>query len=674
LAAQPTDPKRLEAELQELRDAQYRTLRLVDQLNAEIEALRVSQLKLKKSYRNLDERLSNTSRLAESIEQSRIWQSLKAAAAFALSWQARLSGQPPPPPTTAPAGFKMSGPVKPGRRRTGQASSARATASRHSAGRNSVEAWKSALLSVLRTSPIPAAATPRVSIITPAYNTKPEWFAEVAISVLEQSCPDWEWIVVDDASRDRAFHALFDVLQSHPRIRILRLPENRNISGATNAGLEAAQGEFVAFLDHDDLLHNEAVARSLAALDQGLDAVYTDSDKVDAFGLRTEPFHKPAWSPDYFRGVMYVGHLLTLRTELARRAGGFDSRFDRIQDYEFFLRVSEQTQRIGHIPEVLYHWRTVPGSIASEESAKGDIQNLQVAAVSQHLARLALPALAEPGPQAHRVRVKPALRDYPKISIVIPTKDAPDVLETCLKSLFERSTYTRFEVVLCDNDTTDARARNLFTRFPVVVQPVPGRFNYSRANNLGVAASSGEYLVFLNNDTELVTPDWLEEMLLYAAQPGVGAVGAKLLYPDRTLQHAGVILGMRGTADHGMRFAPEDADGYFGSLSVAREVSAVTAACLMVRRSSFDAARGFNEHYFTAYQDVDLCLTLRRQGLRNIFQPNAVLLHYESRTRGKYYDHVDRHLLLDRFHPEIDAGDPYYNPNFDLDSGDYRLL
>jgi O-antigen biosynthesis protein len=669
-----TKINQLENELRELRDTQYRTLRMMDQLTAELEAQRLAQLKLKKSYANFDERLTNTTRLAESMEQSKIWQTLKSSAGTMLHWSAKLRGQPPPPKiTVAPTTPRPKHRIE--KKKSNKPRESRASATRHSAGRLGPDSWKSLLTSLVRTRSQPTLDLPRVSILTPTFNTKVEWFAEAAVSVLEQTSAEWEWIIVDDASTDREFHQLFDILEQTPRIKVIRLQQNLNISGATNRALELATGEFICCFDHDDLLHPTALAQCLDALEkQKLDAIYTDSDKVDSFGMRSEPFHKPAWSLEYFRGVMYVGHLLCVRTDLARKVGGFRTEFDKIQDYEFFLRVSENTKSIGHLPEVLYHWRVVPGSIASTQDAKGSIETLQVGAVQQHLQRVGFPGVAQPGTQAHRVSVVPhSALPSPLISIVIPSKDAADVLSECLSTIYSHSTYRNFEVIIADNGTTQPAALKLFQQHPVKVVDCAGKFNYSRSNNLGVAASKGDFILFLNNDIEVVTPNWLQEMLLYAQQSDVGAVGAKLLYPDSTIQHAGVILGMRGTADHVARFAAADSDGYFGSLSTAHEVTAVTAACLLMKRHDFDRIGGFNEHYFTAYQDVDLCLELRRLGLRNIFTPRAVLIHHESKTRGKFYDHVDRHLLLDRFESEIEAGDPYYNRNFELETGDYRL-
>jgi GT2 family glycosyltransferase len=408
-------------------------------------------------------------------------------------------------------------------------------------------------------------------------------------------------------------------------------------------------------------------------LSEGYDVVYSDEDKLeDKNGELVEPFFKPAWSPEYFRGVMYVGHLLCVRRELAVRTK-FDSSFDGVQDFEFMLRLSETSPRIGHIPRILYHWRKTPGSIAERTDAKPQIATLQEKAVNAHLARLKLPARATQSPLPHRLELVPLPREtHPRVSIVIPSRDAPEVLGRCLKSIFGKTSYPNFEVVLIDNETTNEEALALMTRYPVRRIPFPNPFNFSRANNEGAAAAEGDLLVFLNNDTEVVTADWLQHLAYYAEQPEVGAAGALLAYEDRTVQHAGVALGMRGTADHVMRRFPVNVDGYAGNLACAREVSVVTAACLMVRAPLFHKIGGFNPHFFTAYQDVDLCLRLRARGLRIVLTPRALLLHHEFVSRAQsYYDTVDRMLLLDRWEEDIERGDPYYNRNLDLERGDY---
>lgn len=514
--------------------------------------------------------------------------------------------------------------------------------------------------------------SPFISVLTPVHNTKPEWMAEAALSLLNQTSPDWEWCIVDDGSDSRETRKLLELLGSvSPRIQVSS-SAGKGISAATNQALDLARGEYVCFLDHDDLLHPIALQSIEDKLGEGYDIVYSDEDKLEeTSGALVEPFFKPDWSPEYFRGVMYVGHLLCVRRELAIRRR-LDSAFDGVQDFEFMLRLSEATSRIGHVPEILYHWRKTPGSVAEKTDAKPQIGLLQERAVNAHLERMKLRARAEQANLPHRLKFIPAKREsYPKVSIIIPTRDAPDVFGCCLGSIFEKTSYPNFEVIVLDNETTDPAALELMEKYPVRRIPFSGRFNFSRANNEGAIAATGELLVFLNNDTEIISDDWLEHLAYYGEQPDVGAAGALLAYEDHTVQHAGVALGMRGTADHTMRRFPRDVDGYAGSLVCAREVSAVTGACLMIRKSMFEEIGGFNPHFYTAYQDVDLCLRLRTRGLRVIYTPQALLLHHESISRQSYYDMVDRMLLLDLWETVIEQGDPYYNRNLNLERGDY---
>jgi GT2 family glycosyltransferase/glycosyltransferase involved in cell wall biosynthesis len=513
---------------------------------------------------------------------------------------------------------------------------------------------------------------PLFSIITPTHHTKLQWLAEAAASLLNQTFRAWEWCIVDDGSESDELREMlekFTAFSAHVRVKFV--PPG-GISSANDHGLEMARGEYVGFLDHDDLLDSGALAAMAEKFSEGFDAVYSDEDKLnDTRGELVERFFKPDWSPEYFRGVMYVGHLLCVRREIATKIR-FDSTFDGVQDFEFMLRVAETGAKIGHIPRILYHWRKTPGSVAETTDAKPRIAALQQQAVTNHLLRVGLPARAVPCAHPHRLKIVPAGRSvFPLVSVIIPTRDAPELLGRCLKSIFEKSSYPKMEVILMDNETTDDEALWLMGQYPVRRIHFPNPFNYSRANNLGARQAAGEFLVFLNNDTEIVAEDWLQQLLYYAEQPDVGAVGALLLYENRTVQHAGVVLGIRGTADHALRGFPCDADGYAGNLACAREVSAVTAACSMMRKSLFLEVGGFNEHFFTAYQDVDLCLRLGDRGLRIIYTPRAVVLHHEWASRKTYYDMVDRMLLLDRWERVIERGDPYYNPNLALESGDY---
>ena len=517
---------------------------------------------------------------------------------------------------------------------------------------------------------------PLVSVLVPCYQSDPRWLLEAVGSVRAQYYKEWELILVDDASTSPATRACLQQLErAGGNIRVLWQERNGGISAATNLALRSAKGEWVALLDHDDALTPDALFEVVKRLEESpdVDAVYTDQDKIDGEGRVYETFFKPDWSPELLNGVMYVGHLLVVRRELALQAGGFDSRFDKVQDFEFMLRVSERSSRIAHIPKILYHWRAIPGSVAAAPGAKSGITQLQAAAVSAHLARAGVPATARPHPShEHRVVLQPLpAKASPLVSIVIPTRDAPHHIRRCLDSIFQKTTYPRFEVVVVDNGTTDEKALAAIREHPVRVVPFDRKFNFSLANNLGVEQARGEILVLLNNDTEVIDPDWLETITFYLLQPDVGMVGPLLLYPDGSVQHAGVVLGFRGTADHVMRGFPAEVDGYAGSLCCAREVSGVTAACLAIRRKDYLDLGGLVDHYATHYQDVDLCLRVRAQGKRILYLPGARLYHHESASRGKAYDHLDRALLLDSWGDVIRRGDPYYNPNFSLERVDY---
>jgi len=519
--------------------------------------------------------------------------------------------------------------------------------------------------------------TPLVSIIMPTYNSPRAHLMSAIESVTSQIYDNWELCICDDGSKDGTVSLLMEVASQDDRIKVNHLKENRGISGATNAALEMATGEYIALLDHDDLLTVNALLEVVALIndDKGIDVIYSDQDKVDEKGNLSSPFFKPDWSPELFLGVMYVGHLLVVRREAALDVSGFRQEFDKVQDYEFMLRISEQTNKIRHIPKILYHWRMIEGSLAYGLNQKNDIDELQASAVNTHLARLGVPAKAEANLRhRHRVTCKPLPSgSHPKVSIIIPTKDAPDHIQRCLASIYEKTTYGNYEVIVVDNGTVDKRALKTLSSFPAKVIPFNQAFNFSVANNIGVGSCDGEIVVLLNNDTEVVTPDWLEILLFYLYKDNVGIVGPMLTYPDRTVQHAGIVLGFRGTADHVMRGFPRESDGYAGSLSCAREVSAVTGACLMIRKDDYDRMGGLVEYYATHYQDVDLCLRVISKGKRIICVPQVELIHYESVSRKAYYDLVDRALLLDSWGDLIAAHDPYYNINFSLEHTDYSL-
>lgn len=519
---------------------------------------------------------------------------------------------------------------------------------------------------------------PLLSIVMPVYRTPLDLLRVTIASVLAQEHTHWELCICNDGSGIAELDTfLRELCIVDSRVKYVALSRNVGISGASNEALGLASGEYIALLDHDDELTVDALAAVVAVLttDSRIDAVYTDQDKTDSRGLVVDTFFKPDWSPDYFRRVMYVGHLLVVRTSLARRVGGFDSRFDRVQDYEFMLRISEHATKIVHVPRVLYHWRAIEGSIAATADAKGGIEALQCLAVQEHLARVGLKGKVERhGFYAHRTVVWPVEdRSGIKVSIIIPSKDHPEHIGRCLASIFGKSTHRNLEVIVVDNGTTNPEAVDIMQRFPVTVVPFHERFNYSRANNLGAARATGDVLVLLNNDTEVVTDNWIELLLDALLQSDVGIVGPMLLYPNGSVQHAGIVLGPRGTADHVMRGFPGESDGYAGSLSCVREVSGITGACLVVRRSDYGSIGGLSELYATHYQDVDFCLAVRRRGHRILHVPQAKLIHHESASRGSDYDMLDRLLLQDTWRSEIRTGDPYFNRAFSLERLDYSL-
>ncbi|MGD1808712.1 glycosyltransferase [Dapis sp. BLCC M126] len=501
---------------------------------------------------------------------------------------------------------------------------------------------------------------PSISILTPTWNSSLDWFVETVLSVLNQSIPDWEWCIVDDGSKQPEIrNVLADLAEKELRIKVLFSEDNGGISAATNKALKMAKGEFICLLDHDDTLAPTALENSLHKLAEGFDVVYSDEDKIDFSGLNyIHPFFKPDWSPEYFRGVMYVGHLLCVRREIALAAGGFKSEFDGVQDYEFMLRVSEQTNKIAHISQHLYHWRQVQGSISGDADAKAGIEVVQQAAVNAHLERIGLAAKAEPGLGRHRVNINPLPRNnYPLISLIIATPNISESLIQWVENLLSVSTYPKNEVILIGENGTD----NLIQNPAVKVLSLSGNFNYSRAYNLGAKTAQGEYFVFVNTNLELAVNDWQRHLLYYAEQSDVGAVGGFLLFPNGTVEHAGIVLEKLGKVNYVMRGYPTNHDGYAGSLVCAREVSAVSRDCLMVSRENFESVGGFNEHFFYDYQDVDLCLKLRKKGKRILFTPRSVLINHESeKHRQQNYDVVDYMLLLDQWQIDMDLGDPYY--------------
>ncbi|CUH42699.1 glycosyltransferase [Ruegeria atlantica] len=508
------------------------------------------------------------------------------------------------------------------------------------------------------------AVDPLISIVTPVYNVDPDLLRKAVHSVERQTYGNWEICLCDDGStREDTKETLRNLAVESDRIKVKWSSQNEGIAKATNAAIALAEGEFVGFLDNDDELHPSCLEEYVAVINDqpSVEAIYSDENKIDLEGRQSQPFLKPDWSPRYFLEAMYVGHFLLIRRDILQKIGGADPDFDGVQDFELMLRVSEVAEQIVHIPKVLYHWRMIPGSVASDSEAKPGLTKLQAAATAGHNSRTQRNAVVTPHPnKPHRVIVGPRKTGAnPLVSIIIPTRDAFVHIDRCLTSIFTKTDYPEFEVIVVDTGTTDQDALDAMAKHPILKEDYKGLFNYSRANNQGVARSRGEYLVFLNNDTEVVDDQWLNRLVFELADPGVGVVGPTLLYPDGTIQHAGVSLGLRGTADHVLRHRQPEEDGYYGSLSCAREVSAVSFACAMVRARDFHEIGGLEEFYGTHYQDVDYCLRVLENGQRVIFTPHTRLIHFESVSRGNDYDYLDRGVLRDRWAAEIASGDRY---------------
>jgi GT2 family glycosyltransferase/SAM-dependent methyltransferase len=519
--------------------------------------------------------------------------------------------------------------------------------------------------------------TPVISIVTPVYNTDPVWLRKAVESVRAQAYPYWELCLADDGSSRPEIRPILDEYAAlDPRIRVKHLSENQGIAGASNHALSLASGEFVAFLDHDDEIAVNALFEVAERLnvEPDLDLIYSDEDKLDPTGHRVEPFFKPDWNPDLLLSMNYVTHMSVFRRSRLQDIGGLRLGFDGSQDYDLLLRFTEQTSRIGHIPKILYHWRKIPGSAAASAAAKPFAYEAGRRAIAEALERRGREAtVTSPRPGLYTARY--GLKSRPLVSIIIPTRDRWPLLQQCLRSIEMKTTYTEYEIVILDNDSREADARSGLRAAAEKwrVFPCPGPFNFSRMNNFGRARARGEYLVFLNNDTQVVEPGWLHALLEQAIRPEVGAVGARLHYPDGRVQHAGLVLGVGGIADHAFRGLPGDSLAHFSFASVVRDVSAVTAACMMVSRVRFEEVGGFDERLQVALNDVDLCLRLRARGYLIVYTPFALLYHHESGTRGRLHPPAEEELMWNRWGETIRRGDPYYNPNLTLSRTDWGV-
>jgi len=515
---------------------------------------------------------------------------------------------------------------------------------------------------------------PRISFLCPAYNTKPAFAKAMVQSVLDQTYPNWELVIADASDEEEPLRVLQELSVSDGRIQYLRLPENLGIALNTAAAAGAARGEILAFLDHDDMLAPFAAFELAKAVNEHPEAdfFYSDEDKVDHHG-RFDPHFKPDWSPDTLKSYNYITHLMAMTRELYETCGGMRPGYDGSQDHDLALRATGLAGGIVHIPKVLYHWRAHKGSVAGNGAVKSYANEAGLKAVEWAARRENEKARAEQGMFQHSYRVRYPFAKQPGISVIIPNRDASDMLQHCVQSLFDTKEGFELEVLVVENGSAE---RETFDCYEALEQSgrarvlrLEGPFNYSAANNLGARQATGDVLLFLNNDVRAAEEGWLTAMAEHAMRPSVGAVGAKLLYADGTVQHAGVVVGMNGWADHVCAGLPADGGGRFAAshiVNTVRNVSAVTGACMMVEKCKFDAAGGFDERFTLCGSDVELCLRLLSLGFVNVYTPFACLQHLESATRkDRPIPEGDFALSKEAYAPYLPDGDPYFSANYD---------
>lgn len=532
---------------------------------------------------------------------------------------------------------------------------------------------------------------PLVSVLLPVYNPDLDLLAAAIASVREQIYECWELCLADDASTDPEVRLrLEQAAASEPRIKLIFRERNGHIAACTNSALGLATGDWCALLDQDDLLTPDALACFALELDRYPEAglVYSDEDKIDRTGARTQPFFKPDWNPELFLGQNFINHLGFYRTDLVREVGGFRGGLDGSQDYDLALRCLEklEPEQVRHLPRVLYHWRMTPGSVADAPAAKPYAREAARRALADHLERRGIDGAVEACPEndeAHRV-VYSLGESAPCVSIVIPLRDRVELLQRCLESIRAKTDYAPLDFILVDNDSTEEATldflRCLERDGEARVVRDPGPFNFSRLSNRGAAAATGEILLFFNNDIEAIEDDWLRELVSHAVRPEVGAVGARLWYPDGTLQHGGVILGLGGVAGHAFPRLRRGHGGYFSRALLQQNISAVTGACLAVRRELFEKIGSFDETNLPiSFNDIDFCLRLGAAGLRNVWTPRANLIHAESASRGHQPTRAEQKQFLreagymqKKWGSEL-LHDPFYNPNLSLNLPGYDL-
>ena len=529
---------------------------------------------------------------------------------------------------------------------------------------------------------------PKISIAVPAYKTPELFLRQLIQSLQDQTYDNWELCIANASPQDASMeYVLKSCSAMDSRIVWKKLKENRGISENTNEAFAMATGDYVGLLDHDDLLAPNALYEIAAALEKEpeTEVLYTDEDKVRGEQLEHfQPHLKPDFNEDLLRSNNYICHFFVVKRTLLQKVGGMRKEFDGAQDYDFIFRCTEAAGKICHIPEILYHWRTHEASTADNPQSKLYAFEAGKRAIEENLKRRGLQGEVSHTKDYGFYRVKYAVQGEPLVSIIIPNKDAKTDLEKCIRSVKEKSSYKNYEILIVENNS---ETEEIFAYYKELSKDPAIRllkwkkeFNYSAINNFAAKKARGEYLLFLNNDTEVITEDWIQELLGICQRQGTGAVGARLYYGDHTIQHAGTVIGIGGIAGHMFVNLPGERTGYMHKAALIQDLSAVTAACMLVKREAFEEVGGFEEQLSVAFNDVDLCLRLREKGYLVVYDPYAELYHYESKSRGA----EDSKEKVRRFQSEIEfmrcrwekllkAGDPYYNKNLSLTKWNYSL-
>lgn len=528
------------------------------------------------------------------------------------------------------------------------------------------------------------AVNPKFSIVIPLFNTPLEYLEIIIDSILNQSYGNLQLCLADGSTKDEVEEFVKKNYVGETRISYKRLEKNGGISENTNAALEMADGDFIMLSDHDDVVTPDALYEMVKAINENpdIDVIYTDEDKIDMKGkMLYDPFFKPDFNLDLLRSNNYICHIFVVKKGIVDKIGKFRSAYDGAQDYDFILRCCEQANVIHHIPKVLYHWRSHPASTAGNPESKMYAYEAGRNAVAAHYERLGIDAKVTMTEYFGRYRTQYAIKGEPLVSVIIPNKDHKKDLKRCIDSIYDKTTYQNYEVIIVENNSVEAETFSYYEELKtehenLKVLEWKDRFNYSAINNFGASHAKGEYLLLLNNDVEVITEDWMEEMLGYCQREDVGAVGCRLYYPNDKIQHAGIILGMGNakTAGHIFYWHPRKQFSYAGKVESTQDLSAVTAACMMTKHSLFDELGGLDETLRIALNDVDYCLKLRAAGKKVVYDAFVEMYHYESVSRGsdveekankKRYAQESK-IFRNRWKKVLDAGDPYYNPNLTL--------